>query len=236
MIVIPPGNFTMGAPVGEISSFDEERPQHPVTVAKAFAVAKDDITFDQWDTCFNDKLNGCTTLPVGPYGRGNQPVINVDFQDAQEYVAWISKLTGKTYRLLTESEWEYAARAKTTTAYYWGPTIVPGMADCDGCGTSWGGKQPAPEDGKSLPANPFGLFDMAGNVWQMVQDCYQPNYNTPPPGSSANTQGDCSIRVVRGGAWTSDPPYLRSASRYKNSITDHGSTNRGFRVARDLNQ
>jgi formylglycine-generating enzyme required for sulfatase activity len=105
-------------------------------------------------------------------------------------------------------------------------------ANCDGCGSRWQAKQTAPIG--QFPANAFGLRDMAGNVWQMVEDCYQPNYKALPTDGTPNIQGDCSIRVVRGGAWTSDPHYLRSASRYKNAIDDHGSTNRGFRVARDL--
>ena len=105
-------------------------------------------------------------------------------------------------------------------------------ADCDGCGSPWDKKQAAPTG--RFPANAFGLRDMAGNVWQMVQDCYRTNYDTLPINGLPNTQGDCSLRVVRGGAWTSDPPYLRSASRYKNKIDDHGSMTRGFRVARDL--
>jgi formylglycine-generating enzyme required for sulfatase activity len=232
MVVIPHGHFTMGSPDNEIGRWDEEGPQHTVTFAKPFAVARDLITFDEWDTCV--RLRGCTTNPPAPWGRGRMPVVNVDWEDAQQYVTWLSKLTGKRYRLLSESEWEYAARAGTTTAYYWGPVIDTNHADCDGCGSQWDSKQPAPVE--KFAANAFGLYDMAGNVWQMVQDCYQANYKTAPTDGSPNMQGDCSIRVVRGGAWTSDPPYLRSASRYKNAINDHGSTNRDFRVARDLTQ
>jgi formylglycine-generating enzyme required for sulfatase activity len=232
MVVIPPGNFTIGSPPDEIGRWDEEGPRRTITFSKPFAVAKDIITFEQWDTCY--RLGGCTTNPNAPWGRGNLPVVNVDWQSAQQYVTWISNLTGRPYRLLSESEWEYAARAGTTTAYYWGSKVGVRNANCDKCGSQWDAKQAAPAG--QFPPNAFGLRDMAGNVWQMVQDCYQPNYNVLPPNGEPNTQGDCSTRVVRGGAWTSDPPYLRSASRYKNLINDHGSTNRSFRVARDLRQ
>jgi formylglycine-generating enzyme required for sulfatase activity len=158
-------------------------------------------------------------------------VINVSFADAQEYVAWLSKLTGKSYRLLSEAEWEYAARAGTDTPYFWGDEIGKLNATCDGCGSQWDRKESAPVG--SFAANAFGLFDMHGNVWEMVQDCYQDTYDDAPTDGSANTQGDCFRRVVRGGSWISNPPYLRSASRYKSAI-DRGSYNRGFRVARTL--
>ena len=230
MVVIPGGHFTIGSPKDESGRWDEEGPRRDVTFARNFAVAENDVTFDQWDTCV--RFGGCTSNPVAPWGGGDFPVINVDWEDAQQYVTWLAKLTGRPYRLLSESEWEYAARAGTTTAYYWGPLVGVMNADCDGCGSPWDKKQAAPTG--RFPANAFGLRDMAGNVWQMVQDCYRTNYDTLPINGLPNTQGDCSLRVVRGGAWTSDPPYLRSASRYKNKIDDHGSMTRGFRVARDL--
>ena len=160
-------------------------------------------------------------------------MIFVSWVDAQEYVAWLSKLTGKPYRLLTEAEWEYAARAGSDKAYFWGGEIGKLNANCDGCGTQWDQKQTAPVG--AFAANAFGLHDMHGNVWEIVQDCYQGNYNGAPTDGSANTEGDCYRRVVRGGSWISDPQYLRSAARYRNAIDDRGSQNRGFRVARTLN-
>jgi formylglycine-generating enzyme required for sulfatase activity len=232
MIVIPAGHFKIGSPTDEIGRWDEEEPQREVVFARPFAVGKDDVTFEQWDTCV--RLAGCAANPPAPWGRDDFPVVNVDWEDAQQYVTWLAKLTGKPYRLLSESEWEYAARAGTTTPYYWGSAVGAGNANCDHCGSRWDAKQASPVG--QFPANAFGLYDMAGNVWQIVQDCYQPNYNALPADGSPNRQGDCSIRVVRGGAWTSDAPYLRSASRYKNAINDHGSSNRGLRVARDLLQ
>ncbi len=231
MVVVPAGHFTMGSPEDELGHYDEEGPQHKVTIAKPFAVAKFEATFDEWDTCF--ELGGCKTKPVDQgWGRGQRPVINVSWNDAQEYVAWLSKLTGKPYRLLTESEWEYAARAGTDKAYFWGGEVSKLNANCDGCGSQWDKKQTAPVG--SFAPNAFGLHDMHGNVWEIVQDCYLGNYNAAPTDGSSNTEGDCFRRVVRGGSWISDPQYLRAASRYRNAVDDRGSQNRGFRVARTL--
>jgi formylglycine-generating enzyme required for sulfatase activity len=150
---------------------------------------------------------------------------------AQQYVAWLSRMTGKPYRLLTEAEWEYAARAGTTTAYYWGDEIGKGNANCFGCGGQWDGKQTAPVG--SFAANAFGLHDMAGNVYQWVQDCYHNDYNGAPTDGSAWTTDDCAIRVVRGGSWGLTPQVLRSASRLR--VTPGiRLLNLGFRVGRTL--
>ena len=232
MVVVPAGSFTMGSPEDELGHYDEEGPTHKVTIARPFAVSKFETTFDDWDTCFD--LGGCKTKPIDQgWGRGKRPVIFVSWVDAQEYVTWLSKQTGKPYRLLTEAEWEYAARAGSDKAYFWGGEIGKLNANCDGCGTQWDQKQTAPVG--SFAANAFGLHDMHGNVWEIVQDCYRGNYNGAPTDGSANTEGDCYRRVVRGGSWISDAQYLRSAARYRNAIDDRGSQNRGFRVARTLN-
>ena len=138
-------------------------------------------------------------------------MINVSWDDTQQYVAWLSRMTGQPYRLLTEAEWEYAARAGTTTAYYWGDEIGKGNANCDGCGSQWDFKQTAPIG--SFAPNAFGLYDMAGNVNQWVQDCYHDDYNGAPIDGSAWTSEDCSRRVVRGGSWYYSPLSLRSAIR-----------------------
>jgi formylglycine-generating enzyme required for sulfatase activity len=230
MIVVPQGSFTMGSPPEEKDRFDDESPQHLVTIAQQFAVSRFPTTFGQWDTCFG--FDSCRAAADQGWGRGLHPVINVSWNEAQEYVAWLSKLTGKPYRLLTEAEYEYAARAGSQSAYFWGSDIGKAHAVCDGCGTEWDRKQTSPVG--SVPANPFGLYDMLGNVWEMVQDCYQDNYSDTPTDGSAGTAGDCYRRVVRGGSWISDPKFLRSANRYKNAIDDRGNFNRGFRVARAL--
>ena len=158
-------------------------------------------------------------------------MINVSWDDTQQYVAWLSRMTGQPYRLLTEAEWEYAARAGTTTAYYWGDEIGKGNANCDGCGSQWDGKQTAPIG--SFAPNAFGLYDMAGNVHQWVQDCYHDDYNGAPTDGSAWTSGDCSARVIRGGSWNFNPQYLRSANR---NLLPTGFRNYfgGFRVGRTL--
>jgi len=158
-------------------------------------------------------------------------VINVSWDDAQRYVAWLSRMTGQPYRLLREAEWEYAARAGTTTAYYWGDEIGKGNANCDGCGSQWDGKQTAPIG--SFAPNAFGLYDMAGNVYQWVQDCYHDDYNGAPIDGSAWTSEDCSRRVVRGGSWFRYPLVLRSAFRFSNA-TDYRDYDLGFRVGRTL--
>jgi formylglycine-generating enzyme required for sulfatase activity len=156
-------------------------------------------------------------------------VINVTWDDAQQYVAWLSKMTGKSYRLLTEAEWEYAARARTTTAYYWGDEFLKGYANCNGCGSKWN-NQTSPVG--SFDPNAFGLYDMAGNVWQWVQDCYD-DYKDAPTDGSASISGDCNRRVVRGGSWDNDPRSLRSANRSRSpTVARYGSL--GFRVGRTL--
>ena len=164
-------------------------------------------------------------------GRGTRPVINVSWDDAQQYVAWFSKMTGRPYRLLTEAEWEYAARAGSTTAYFWGDEIGKGNANCTGCGSQWDNRQTSPVG--SFKPNAFGLYDMAGNVWQWVQDCYHDNYDGAPTDGSAWTIGDCSRRVVRGGSWYNDPQDLRSANRLWFS-TDGRMPHIGFRLGRTL--
>jgi formylglycine-generating enzyme required for sulfatase activity len=162
-------------------------------------------------------------------------VINVSWDDAQAYVEWLSSTTTKEYRLLSEAEYEYAARAGSQSAYPWGHHIKLNgkpMANCDGCGSQWDNKQTAPVD--SFPANRFGLHDMVGNVWEWTEDGWHDSYEGAPTDGSPWTSGDRSRRVVRGGSWGSYPVGLRSAYRYGNS-TDDRLSNLGFRVARMLN-
>jgi formylglycine-generating enzyme required for sulfatase activity len=229
MVVVPAGSFMMGSPPSENVSITE-RPQHTVTIAKPFAVSKYELTFDEWDTCvsYGDCPQG---ISDSGFGRGRQPVINVTWDDAQRYVVWLSKMTGQPYRLLTEAEWEYAARAGTTTAYYWGNEIGTGKANCVGCGSQWDRKGTAPVG--SFAANPFGLYDMAGNVWQWLQDCNNRNYNGAPTDGSAWISGDCSRRVSRGGSWVFGPQRLRSAHRAMDA-SGYRAYGTGFRVGRTL--
>jgi formylglycine-generating enzyme required for sulfatase activity len=136
MVVVPAGEFMMGLPTTEKGRIGDEGPQHKVAIAKRFAVSKFDVTFADWDACVSAR--GCPQVGDSGYGRGTNPVINVSWDDAQQYVAWFSKMTGRPYRLLTEAEWEYAARAGSTTAYFWGNDIGKGNANCAGCGSQWG--------------------------------------------------------------------------------------------------
>ena len=163
---------------------------------------------------------------------GHRAVINVSWDEAQKYVAWLSNMTGQPYRLLTEAEWEYAARAGTATPYYWGDEIGIANANCNGCGSQWDGKETSPVG--SFRPNAFGLYDMAGNVWQWVADCYHDRYDDETPrDGSAWTAGDCDRRVLRGGSF-----FLQSAvsPRREPHFGTPGvhSNFVGFRIARTL--
>jgi formylglycine-generating enzyme required for sulfatase activity len=234
MLVVPAGSFMMGAPPDEPGRYNDEDPQHKVTIAKSFAVSKFTLTFDNWDACVID--GGCDGYNPSDqgWGRGPQPVINVSWNDAKSYVAWLSRKTAKPYRLLSEAEYEYATRAETQTTYWWGYDIGTGNANCNGCGSRWDGRQPAPVG--SFAPNQFGLYDMSGNVWAWVEDCWHDSYQGSPSDGSAWTTActDDIRRVIRGGSWSLDPQSLRAAFRLRDT-----SVNRvgylGFRLARTLN-
>lgn len=242
MIVIPAGEFTMGSPKtnkgDDVETNTKTRtpaetrfPQHKVTIAMPFAVSKFDVTFADWDACV--WFGGCPPVNNSGFGRGAHPVINVIWDDAHHYVEWLSRFTGQHYRLLTEAEWEYAARADTTTAYPWGDEIGKGNANCDGCGSQWDNRETSPVG--SFKPNGFGLYDMAGNVWQWVQDCYHKDYNGAPNDGSEWISGDRSRRVVRGGSWNFRTQYLHSAYREGWVAAEDRNRDLGFRVARTLN-
>jgi formylglycine-generating enzyme required for sulfatase activity len=235
MVVVPAGRFLMGSPAGQGN--DDELPQHEVTIAKPFAVAKFALTFDEWDACAT--RGGCRAdVSDKGWGRGRRPVINVSWEDAQDYVKWLAGVTGKPYRLLSEAENEYAARAGSATQYPtqypWGDDIKLNgkpMANCDGCGAEWGGKQTAPVG--SFSADRFGLYDMIGNVWEWTEDCWNETDKGAPVDGSAWTTGDCWRRVVRGGSWFLYPRSLRSGVR-SGYPTGNRDDSLGFRVARTL--
>ena len=235
MIVVPAGSFTMGSPPTEKDRFGPEGPQHVVTFARPFAVAKYEVTFADWDACVIG--GGCSGYRPNGRAGGQDPVINVNSDDAHQYAAWFSLVTGKTYRLLSESEYEYATRAGTTTPYPWGDDIKlngVAMADCNGCGSKWDFQRTAPVG--SFPPNKFGLYDMVGNVWEWAEDCVHTTYTGAPVDGSAwmkSNGADCNRRVWRAGAWLNIPSDLRSARRNgSNYGTRTGYT--GFRVARTL--
>jgi len=226
MVVLPVGEFMMGS-----NESEDEKPIHRVVIKKQFAVSRYELTFDDWDICIAHGV--CRYYPGDQgWGRGTRPVINVSWDDVQQYVGWLSNKTRKPYRLLSEAEWEYAARAGTNTAYNWGDDIGKGRANCDGCSSQWDNKQTAPVG--SFAANAFGLYDMHGNVWEWVQDCFASNYDEATTESAPRINGDCPRRVLRGGAWGTGPWNLRSAGRFGYSSPHIRSSTFGFRVAREL--
>ena len=233
MVVVPSGSFMMGSPSTEAGRYGEEGPRHRVRIDYRFAVGVYEVTFAQWDACAN--AGGCGGyVPVdNGWGRGNRPVIMVSWNDAQSYVRWLSEMTGERYRLLSESEWEYVARAGTTTRYNWSNEIGNSRGNCDGCGSRWDKAKTAPVG--SFSANAWGLYDVHGNVWEWVGDCWNGSYTGAPADGSAWARGDCAKRVLRGGSWLDDPRQLRSAIRVQFS-TDLRSLyyNFGFRVARSF--
>jgi len=234
MVVIPTGSYQMGDVSGEDLNDEQphhdERPVHHVTIEYPFAVGKYEVTFAEWDACV--AASGCSYWPDDEgWGRGTQPAIEISWEDAQEYVKWLSRETGKPYRLLSEAEWEYVARAGTTTTYWWGNALGANNANCDGCGSQWDDKSTAPVG--SFTANAFGVFDTAGNVWEWVKDCWNDDYKGAPTDGRAWTSGDCTHRVMRGGSWHHYSGHIRSAFRDWYDL-DFRSFEDGFRVARTL--
>lgn len=222
MVRIEGGSFEMGCVSGQ-SCRDREKPVHTVNVP-SFEIGKYEVTFDEWDACVTD--GGCKHKPDDRgWGRGKRPVINVSWNDVQNYTQWLSKQVGKSCRLPSEAEWEYSARAGTKTAYPWGNEVGNNRANCDGCGSQWDNKQTAPVG--SLAANAWGLHDMNGNVWEWVQDHWHSDYQGAPTDGSA--WSGTLLRVVRGGSWGSGPDLLRSAIRLSNR-PDVRSSDFGFRV------
>ena len=237
LVVVPPGRFKMGSRSAEIGRSGNEGPVHRVTIGKAFAVGVYEVTFTEWDACQRD--GGCPHNPGNTWGRGKRPVINVSWTDAREYVAWLSRKTGRRYRLLSESEWEYVARAGTTTPFHYGSTVSTEQANYNGNHTYGSGrkgryrKQTVPVG--SFPANAFGLHDVHGNVREWVEDCWHGDYRGAPANGNAWVRGrNCSRRVLRGGSWIIELQGLRSAYRDRNP-TGYRDYDAGFRVARTLN-
>ncbi len=246
MVIVPAGSFTMGSPDGDD---DNEEPVHEVTISKPFAVGVYEVTVGEFDLFVNESgyspSKGCKTYKWGKWKdrsasgwnkpefsqTGAHPVVCVHWDDAQEYVRWLSRKTGGTYRLLSESEWEYAARAGTGTRYWWGDKVGSNRANCEGCGSRWDDEQTAPVG--SFSANAFGLYDVHGNVWEWVGDCWNDSYRGAPTDGSAWESGECRNRMLRGGAWNYSPWYLRSAFRNSESTRKRSSRD-GFRVAKTL--
>lgn len=242
MVRIPAGSFTMGSPASEPLRKSDEGPQHTVQVA-AFEMGKTEVTFAHWDLCVVD--GGCSHRPADQgWGRGSRPVINVSWRDiTAQYIPWLNRKTGKRYRLPTEAEWEYAARANCTSAFSVGTScnskLEPSDANFDGSQT-YNGSSKGARLGKTVRVggylpNRWNLYDMHGNVWEWVQDCYIENYEifSRTGGQALSSEQGCDSRVLRGGSWAGGPQSLRSTRRsFGNS--DHKNYVSGFRVARTI--
>jgi formylglycine-generating enzyme required for sulfatase activity len=224
MVLVLAGVFEMGS----TELFDFEAPVHQVSIRKAFYIGRREVTYEEWDACIAE--GGCKQRPDDRgLGRARRPVTDIDWDDAKGYTAWLSQKTGHTYRLPAESEWEYVARAGTTTSYPWGRTVEKDRANCIGC-TSDPLKKAI--DTGSFQPNAFGIYDMAGNAAEWVEDCWNDNYRGAPTDGSAWTKPLCRERVLRGGSFNNDPRYLRSAARFKYDHDVRFYTN-GFRVVRE---
>jgi formylglycine-generating enzyme required for sulfatase activity len=237
MVVIPAGTFVMGSPPDEAGRDEDESPQHQVAVP-AFAMSRHEVTFEDYDRFAT--ATGRELPSDAGWGRGARPVINVSWDDAVAYADWLSEQTGEAYRLPTEAEWEYAARAGTTTAFALpapdGSDDIAGqgLANCSNCGSQWDGERTAPV--ASFAPNAWSLFDMHGNVREWLQDCWHASYRGAPGDGRAWLEadgGDCSRRVLRGGSWDLEPDYVRSALRFR-FYPGEADDFAGFRLARTL--
>ncbi|MBL4747343.1 MAG: formylglycine-generating enzyme family protein [Magnetovibrio sp.] len=227
LAIIPPGDFIMGSD----GPHKYERPATLVTIDKTFAMGMFEVSFDEWQACVDDGGACGTEIPNDhDWGRGNRPVINITWADANLYTDWLTQKTGHTYRLPSEAEWEYAARAGSNTAFWWGDDIGKSLANCRNCGPKIS-HQSLPVD--SFKANPWGLYNVHGNVWEWVADCWNTSHDTAHTDGSSRQTGDCRQRVVRSGSWYYFSKNLRSAWRFKNDsrIKSYGI---GFRVLREL--
>ncbi len=226
MINIPAGHFIMGSNKGE----EDEKPAHKVYVP-AFKITKNEITFELYDLFV--KQTGYKQPNDEGWGRGRRPVINVSWYDTKNFIIWLNKVLQPTtpFRLPTEAEWEYAARAGTETKYWWGDNVGENNANCDNCDSQCDDKQTAPIN--SFAENPFGLNDTLGNVYEWVQDCWNDNYNGAPEDGSARLSGNCQRRVLRGGSWRDCPRSMRAT--YRNYLfADQYYNEAGFRLAQSI--
>ncbi len=219
MVAIPKGSFRMGDLDG--GGYSNEKPVHTVNIGYKFAVGKYEVTQAEWRAVMGSSPS--------KFKGDRNPVERISWNDAQDFVRRLGTKTGKQYRLLTEAEWEYAARAGAATKYPWGISVGSGNANCDGCGSRWDNRQTAPVG--SFKANRFGLHDMHGNVYEWVADCWNGNYAGAPTDGSVWNSGDCSPRVLRGGSWVSVPRGMRSADRFREA-TSLRNYDIGFRIAR----
>jgi formylglycine-generating enzyme required for sulfatase activity len=216
-VSIPGGVFSMGS-----DDDPSEKPIHRVTV-KPFSIGKFPVTVGEWNACVAAK--SCSYQPTG---GDDAPVTNLSWTDTQQFVEWLSKVAQKRFRLPTEAEWEYAARGGTRSKFWWGDQPQAAMANCKGCNKSYESSQPLKVG--SFKPNPFGLYDMGGNIHQWVADCWHENYQGAPSDGSAWVESDCLSRVIRSGSWKNDPSYVRPSNRDHYDATVRYPTH-GLRVA-----
>jgi formylglycine-generating enzyme required for sulfatase activity len=225
LVLVPAGSFTMGG------KSEDDRPAHRVAIKTEFAIGRHEITFEQWDKCVEE--GACKAHPGDRnWGRGKRPVINVSWLDAKAFASWLSQKTGQKYRLPTEAEWEYAARAGTTTTYWWGQEAGSRQANCQNCNS---GDSPKTLPVGSFKPNPFGIYDTSGNVAEWVEDCWHADYKSAPTDGSAWSEPQCQLRVLRGGAYDSDAIYVSSSSRFRYDYDVPYSSN-GFRLVREVSK
>ena len=233
VVVVPSGRYRMGSPPDEEDRDRDEGRKEPVEIRAPLAVGIFEVTFDEWDACVAQ--GGCAGYRARDrgWGRGDRPVIFVSWRDARSYVDWLSRTTGKDYRLLTEAEWEFVARANrpARTRFTWGDAVGSGRANCESCGSRWDDRRTAPVG--SFSANAFGVHDLHGNVAEWVEDCYESDYSKAPSDGTAFSRANCPKRVLRGGAWNDKPRYLRSANRSRSDPSTR-APGFGFRVVRSL--
>lgn len=225
LVTLPPGTFSMGSNTDDPS----EKPVHRVSIAEPFAIGKYEVTVEQWDACV--EANACPRVVFNGDHSKNTPMRDVSWDDAQHYVKWLSQTTGKSYRLPTEAEWEYAARGGTSTRYWWGERMEPGKANCKECGQPWNADNPV--NVGSFAPNPFGLYDMNGSVWEWVSDCWHNSYKGAPADGKTWDAPNCRERVIRGGSWRDGSSYMLTATRFKYDASVRYTQN-GFRVARSV--
>ena len=262
MVVVPAGSFMMGSPPSEKDRNDDEGPRHQVTIPKSFAVGKYEVTVEEYrrfakatdrggsDGCYVFDYHGnwpwrfkdtlASWQSPGFVQTDRHPVVCVSRKNASAYVRWLSQKTDKQYRLLSETEWEYVARAGTSTRYSWGEGVGRKRANCDGCGSRWDGRGTAPVG--SFQANGFGVHDMHGNAWEWVEHCRDYGHGGAPSGGRAHMNRDCAESRFRGGSWLDEPSYIRSACRsslyvtysYFSYVVGDGNFAIGLRIARTL--
>lgn len=225
LVSLPAGSFTMGSNVSDPS----EKPAHQVAIGAPFAIGKYEVTVQQWNACVN--AGGCPKIVQAANTGSNAPMRDLSWDDAQQYAKWLSGVSGKPYRLPTEAEWEFAARAGTSTLYWWGERMAAGKANCKDCGQPWAEERPA--DAGSFAANPWGLYDTSGSVWEWVADCWHASYKNAPADGHSWDQPNCALRVIRGGSWREGAAYMVASTRFRYDAGVRHAQN-GFRVARSM--